>query len=623
MLFSPFKQILSRNEVCNFASKTNQPSPIPLITWYYSVEYNYTEALKSFASSLETLKTNYYLSAKSADIGNNFRGSNPPFLFTAMMAYMLMRAYTFQNAELIWFYLTSAVTVVFRKLVKRFYDTRDFRFCHFSLFIYATKFSKDLLFIQQLLAKFPTALNLMERNLSPLHIAAFCGNVKLVKLLLSFKEVDPNAVTEKGITPLHVACIEDHDEVALVLLKRTKNPHVLDTQYRTPLVYCAVFDSIKCAKVLMTNIPRANPNSPDTRGRMPLHYCSVKSPSKVLKYLLEWGVNVKAKDDLGKIPLHDAVQSTDPQNCKQLVGFDPLTLDIQTGKNLTPLTLAIMSGRCKTVEYLLSIGSNIKTEFNLELFYKSLKQVDAIYPRNLVDESLASIYLSLLTYGFDPKTTIATHKNETLLHHACQRGKINTVLVLLAYGANPGQKNSDGKTPFSFACEYKHLDIVKLIFKGVHQTIVAKLTDRSMGKFKDSHVKPQLQGMNSSTVQYQISEFINKQDEMGNTALMDVVGDDEKIEIVECLITARTKVNVKNKVGDTALHIAIRSGAYSNAMCILRYASPNPYIKNNEGKAPRDLVVLGHYHPIAKALRGEEVDWESLVKNGAYFKPGF
>ncbi|KAJ3130335.1 hypothetical protein HK098_002564 [Nowakowskiella sp. JEL0407] len=213
-------------------------------------------------------------------------------------------------------------------------------------------------------------------------------------------------------------------------------------------------------------------------------------------------------------------------------------------------------------------------------------------------------FLSLIAYDLIKHRSRCV-QNETILHYAC--GETNLVLVLLAFGADPRQKNSKGKSSFSLACEYGHELVLKLILKGVSQSTIMKLITRTNYKFRKANVKPILPGIDTSTNAHKISKVVNSKDKLGNTPLMNIVNDDRNFGIVWYLIGTNSKVNVQNKEGNSALDIAI-------------HGTPNLYIKNNKGKMACDLVDLWDGHQIAKALRGEEVDWVRLMKYGKCLK---
>ena len=80
---------------------------------------------------------------------------------------------------------------------------------------------------------------------------------------------------------------------------------------------------------------------------------------------------------------------------------------------------------------------------------------DAIINNNteLVEESLTDFNIN-----------IKDEDNNTLLHHACENDKHDSIKLLLNNGANPNLKeNSFGLTPLHWATEYGDMDMVKLL----------------------------------------------------------------------------------------------------------------------------------------------------------------
>ena len=80
---------------------------------------------------------------------------------------------------------------------------------------------------------------------------------------------------------------------------------------------------------------------------------------------------------------------------------------------------------------------------------------DAIIDNNteLVEESLTDFNIN-----------IKDEDNNTLLHHACENDRHDSIKLLLNNGGNPNIKeNSFGLTPLHWATEYEDMDMVKLL----------------------------------------------------------------------------------------------------------------------------------------------------------------
>jgi uncharacterized protein len=71
---------------------------------------------------------------------------------------------------------------------------------------------------------------------TPLHLAAFFGNLDAARLLLD-AGADVHAVSRNSLanTPLHAATAGKHSELALLLIEKGANPRAVDTGGYTPL----------------------------------------------------------------------------------------------------------------------------------------------------------------------------------------------------------------------------------------------------------------------------------------------------------------------------------------------------------------------------------------------------
>ena len=78
----------------------------------------------------------------------------------------------------------------------------------------------------------------------------------------------------------------------------------------------------------------------------------------------------------------------------------------------------------------------------------------------IINNNTESVEESLTDFNIN----IKDEDNNTLLHHACENDKHDSIKLLLNNGANPNLKeNSFGLTPLHWATEYGDMDMVKLL----------------------------------------------------------------------------------------------------------------------------------------------------------------
>jgi ankyrin repeat protein len=211
------------------------------------------------------------------------------------------------------------------------------------------------------------------RNCTPLHVAAYAGHARIVKLLIKHGG-DVNTKDDLGLTPLHYAAYGRNAKVIQVLLNSGADPLALDAYCRTPLdllgfgrnperlgsllksILASAFRSKperELFKAVAEGDPRkvrealargANPNTWTGTGATPLHYAAFLGHAGVVKVLLEGGTHVDPRDRDGRTPLHYAVAGGHAEVVDLLLsyGANPFTRDRW---GLTPLDLAeILSG---------------------------------------------------------------------------------------------------------------------------------------------------------------------------------------------------------------------------------------------------------------------------------------
>jgi ankyrin repeat protein len=108
-----------------------------------------------------------------------------------------------------------------------------------------------------------------QADQTPLHAAAHNGDLEMVRVLLEY-EVDVDARSENGMTPLNTAPRGNHDDPRVVRLLIERG---------------------------------ADPNSRSSKGFTPLHFASKNGRVEIARVLIEHGANVEAKDGEGRTPL--------------------------------------------------------------------------------------------------------------------------------------------------------------------------------------------------------------------------------------------------------------------------------------------------------------------------------
>ena len=89
---------------------------------------------------------------------------------------------------------------------------------------------------------------------------------------------------------------------------------------------------------------------------------------------------------------------------------------------------------------------------------------------------------------------------------------------------------------------------------------------------------------------FDILKQINIQDPLkGNTPLMQAIEFNNSLKLIEALLSAGAKVNIKDFIGNTALHLAATEGRKDVVEVLLAHGADKA-VANMEGKKPTDLA---------------------------------
>lgn len=149
---------------------------------------------------------------------------------------------------------------------------------------------------------------------SPLHLAAYSGNVEAARLLVD-QGADVNETLPIGVAPLHCAAATGEVEIARLLLKAG-----------------------------------ADVNGTTSRGLTPLHSAASEGHTEVAELLIAWGADLHARTHSGATALHYAVLS-DPE-CLGTLLEHGAKVDARGKGRVTPLGRANRFGRTAAAQLL-------------------------------------------------------------------------------------------------------------------------------------------------------------------------------------------------------------------------------------------------------------------------------
>ena len=255
-----------------------------------------------------------------------------------------------------------------------------------------------------------------RKKRTPLHSAAFYGEVEMVQLLCNYK-ADVHSQTFEGKTALHYALEGSRRRRDFALLSNV-------------------------ARVLLEHGADVNARKDD--DGTPLHVAALYGTVEAILLFLEHGADVNAREDDNTTPLHEAARSGRVEAIRVLVehGAD---LNARKNDDTTLLHEAARSGTVEAIRVLLEHGVDVNAQKNDNT--TPLHEA-ALYGRV---EAIAAIRV-LVEHGAD----VNARKNDdtTPLHEAARNGRVEAIRVLVEHGADVNARKNDDKTPLHEAALY-------------------------------------------------------------------------------------------------------------------------------------------------------------------------
>ncbi len=314
---------------------------------------------------------------------------------------------------------------------------------------------------------------------TPLHQAAALGNSSVLSVLSEYvDDVDPE--DEMGRTPLHYAAQAGATECVDILLEKGANPLVPDMAGTLPVSQLLLSPDPEDRKraadiigaldewpfeiqslvvsaptdVLRTYIRRITPKLRGPEGETLMH--SVKR-RKSAELLANHGVPVDEPDIHGVTPLMRALERE--ASMKLIRWFLDRGADLNARDELgrTPLMYAADAGTPEAVKLLLDRGADVtrRDDSRATVLFHAAESEAATAPeiiRMLVDAGAA--------------VNARGERNETPLMAAVRAHNLENVRTLLELGADPRARDSYGTTALDIAREEEFDDMIELLEEG-------------------------------------------------------------------------------------------------------------------------------------------------------------
>ena len=198
------------------------------------------------------------------------------------------------------------------------------------------------------------------------------------------------------------------------------------------------------------------------------------------------------------------------------------------------------------------------------------------------DRSFTEAVPILLHYGADAGLT--DKSGETALHKAASAGSVTAVKILLESGANPNVQNNDGRAALHIAAgDRSFTEAVPIL---LHYGADAGLTDKS-GETA-LHKAASAGSVTAVKILLESGANPNVQNNDGRAALH--IAASCMPSVIPPLLYYGADVHLTDKLGETALHKAMKSG-HVEAVKILLESGASPRAINHERKTAARLAM--------------------------------
>uniref|UniRef100_A0A0A9XYD6 Uncharacterized protein n=2 Tax=Lygus hesperus TaxID=30085 RepID=A0A0A9XYD6_LYGHE len=262
-------------------------------------------------------------------------------------------------------------------------------------------------------------------KVTPLHYAAYYGDLKSVEALHAIGKANLNAELVGGFTPLDLAIQQKHKKVSDFLRNVGAQRNVRNSQWQ-PYVDCVAGGLLPLKAAINKGV---NVNATVVRGGTALHYNVSKLNWEACKFLLRKGANVNHQDHFGDTPLHKAANIGRTDYLKLLLdnGADVKAVN---GAGSTPLHATAKKGHYSAAKILIDNGADLEAvehEGGSPIFSAAVK-------------GHSNVLKLLLSHGVDPnsKARIDTIDNVSVLVISCMHSghKPDVIKALVNAGAD-------------------------------------------------------------------------------------------------------------------------------------------------------------------------------------------
>ena len=411
---------------------------------------------------------------------------------------------------------------------------------------------------------------------TPLHLAVMNGHADVASYLLE-EGADPHSMDEDWRTPLHEAVSRGHEDIVEALLAKGAQVNARDVRGRSAMHMAAENGSVPLLRRLAQAAGAYEAR--DQNHLQPLHLAVRNGHMEAVEHLLERGVSVDARDIHGRSPLYWAVYEGHEAIGRLLLENEPVIqgdnnnttpLHIAAAYNFTNIAelllehgadaYAVNRGGRTPVDYALALGREAMAEFLEEHAGLGTPTLH----RLVRDGGAAAVRHHLQGAPEDLEAT--DNRGLTPLHVAAETGHAHITAYLLEEGADPESMDENGARPLHKAAARNHADVAEHLAAAGAE--------------------------------------INRRDEDGRSPLH-VAAREGALEVLELIIQEGGVVDLRDADLSRPLHLAAEQG-HADVVQRLLDAGASMDVTNGAGRFPLHLAAQEGHEPIVQLMLANE-----------------
>ncbi len=343
---------------------------------------------------------------------------------------------------------------------------------------------------------------------TPIYWATEAGHSKVVNSLAKAGAITTTALGEGKFQPIHIAAYKGNLDLLKALIENDlKLLDERDAFGQTPLLLAAEKGHTDSVDYLISK--SADLNAVNSEGKTALYLATVGNYSAMVKLLLKAGAMATVFVSDHKLqPIHVAAQKGNSDLVEIFIEHNPDLLEEKDVFQQTPLLLASAKGHTKIVDYLISkranlnVASFLPTNINngkSSLYWaterghyevvNSLAKAGAMTTLDINPKFLQPIFIAIQKNRFDlvqtliendPQLIIYQDKfGQTPLHWAVAEGRVDMVRFLINQDADLNALAANNLAPINLAAQSGFNEIVNLLLKAGAKTNLPVPIDQS------------------------------------------------------------------------------------------------------------------------------------------------